>query len=187
MIEPGLWQTARQLQRFLESQGFEYCLIGGIACQRWGQPRVTEDVDATVLIDFGGEKPMVDTLTGRYESRVPNPQQFALQHRIVLLKDIHGFGIDVSLGGLPFERRMIQRASNWDAPENGSIRTCSAEDLIVLKSFAARPLDWIDVENIIIRQADELDRDLILEELEPLVKLKEEPEILDQLVKLFRD
>ena len=36
-----------------------------------------------------------------------------------------------------------------------------------------------------IRQGKQLNRDLILEELEPLVELKEEPAILDDLNKLF--
>ncbi|TVS18298.1 MAG: hypothetical protein EA424_11200 [Planctomycetaceae bacterium] len=35
--------------------------------------------------------------------------------------------------------------------------TCSAECLIVLKPFPARPKDWLDVEGMIIRQTDRLD------------------------------
>jgi hypothetical protein len=71
-------------------------------------------------------------------------------------------------------------------PRHGEIRTCSAEDLVVLKSFASRPQDWIDVEKVIIRQGPRLDRALIIEELKPLAELKEEPEILSRLDQLFR-
>jgi hypothetical protein len=35
---------------------------------------------------------------------------------------------------------MIQRFSLWTTPTGHSIRTCSAEDLIVLKAFANRPM-----------------------------------------------
>ena len=77
------------------------------------------------------------------------------------------------------------RSSLWGTPGSGSIRTCSAEDLIVLKAFASRPQDWLDVEKVIIRQGTRLDRSLIVEELKPLVELKEEPEILEQVERLF--
>ena len=73
----------------------------------------------------------------------------------------------------------------WGTPGSGRIRTCSAEDLVVLKAFANRPQDWVDVQRVIIRQGKKLNRDLILEELNPLVELKEEPEILDDLNQLL--
>ena len=41
------------------------------------------------------------------------------------------------------------------------------------------------MEKVIIRQGDRLNRDLILEELQPLVDLKEEPEIMVQLNRLL--
>ena len=47
------------------------------------------------------------------------------------------------------------------------------------------PQDWIDVEGVIIRQGNRLHNELILEELTPLVELKEEPEILERLRFLF--
>jgi hypothetical protein len=33
-----------------------------------------------------------------------------------------------------------------------------AEDLFVMKAFAARPLDWIDAEGIAVRQAGALNQ-----------------------------
>jgi hypothetical protein len=51
----------------------------------------------------------------------------------------------------------------------------------VLKAFAARPKDWLDVEGIIIRQAGKLDWAYIHRQLQPLAELKEEPEIMDEL------
>jgi predicted nucleotidyltransferase len=61
------------------------------------------------------------------------------------------------------------------------LRTCSAEDLIVLKAFAGRGQDWVDVERIVVRQTGKLDWDYIRDQLRPLAALKEAPEILDQL------
>ena len=66
-------------------------------------------------------------------------------------------------------------------PGDVPVRTCSAEDLIVMKAFAARPRDWLDIEGIIIRQTGKLDWAYIVTQLEPLVELKGEPEILELL------
>ena len=66
-------------------------------------------------------------------------------------------------------------------PPNVPLRTCSAEGLIVLKSFAARAKDWLDVEGVILRQTGKLDWQYIRGQLRPLAELKGEPEILDEL------
>lgn len=68
-------------------------------------------------------------------------------------------------------------------PGNAMIRTCSAEDLIVLKAFAGRPKDWLDVEGVIVRQTGKLDWRYICDQLAPLAELKEEPEIMDELAR----
>ena len=36
-----LFETAVQLQPFCDRRGWRSCFIGGIAVQRWGEPRVT--------------------------------------------------------------------------------------------------------------------------------------------------
>ena len=185
MIPRALWESARDLQTFLDSCGYQFCFIGGIAYQRWGEPRVTQDLDATVIAPFGEETPVVQMILKRYQSRIPDALEFALKARVLLLQDIAGHGIDLSLGGLPYEQRVVDRATLWGTPASGRIRTCSAEDVVVLKAFASRSQDWIDVEKVIIRQGDQLNRDLICDELQPLVDLKEEPEIMDQLNQLL--
>jgi hypothetical protein len=43
-----IFETGAELQGFCDSQGWRACFIGGIAVQRWGQPRVTPDVDLTL-------------------------------------------------------------------------------------------------------------------------------------------
>jgi len=55
----------------------------------------------------------------------------------------------------------------------------------VLKSFANRTKDWLDVEGILLRQEGRLDVPLIWRELNPLIDLKEEPEIRTRLKRLL--
>lgn len=181
----NILQAAVSLGQKLETFGIPYCVIGGVAVQRWGEPRQTVDVDATLLIGFGNEESAMEQLLSRYNSRIEDPREFAIQNRILLLQSEHGTNIDLSFGALPFEERVVERSSEWTVPRHGIIRTCSSEDLVVLKAFANRPQDWIDLEKVIIRQGQRLDRSLIIEELTPLSELKEEPEILEHVKRLF--
>ena len=180
-ISPSLWNSALELQRFLDREGFKFCFIGGIVVQRWGEPRMTDDVDLTVYLPFGEEKKAAKRILARYQSRHPDPLQFVLQARILLLQDIWGSNIDLSLGGMPFEESMIERSSDWVIPGGGSIRTCGTSDLIILKAFANRPRDWEDIRCVLLRSESKLDWPLIETELTQLANLKEEPEIVEQL------
>lgn len=48
-------EAALEAQRVLTGAGERFCIIGGLALQRWGRPRFTQDVDITLLCPFGAE------------------------------------------------------------------------------------------------------------------------------------
>lgn len=79
---------------------------------------------------------------------------------------------------------MITRASEFNFLPEVTLLTCSAEDLIVLKAFADRPRDWVDIESVLVRQKDSLDWNYIDSTLSPLVAVKEAPHILAKLAAL---
>jgi len=169
----------------LAATDYQFCIIEGIALPRWGEPRTTSDIDVTIITGFGNEEAGVMELMSRFPPRFDDVLEFSRMNRMALRQTQDGIEIDVCLGALPYEKRVAGRSSTWAIASHGILRTCCAEDLIVLKAFATRPQDWIDVEGVIIRQGNKLDRKLIIEELTPLTELKEEPEILDQLQLLF--
>ena len=179
-----LFEAARQLQVFCDSEGWRSCFIGGLAVQRWGEPRVTLYVDLTVLAGFGGEDPFIDTLIAAYSPRIAVARAFARRHRVLLLRTTQGVGIDVSLGAIPFEERVVSRATLFAFGPGLDIRTCSAEDLIVLKLFASRALDIRDAEGVAVRQKDQLDWRYIENQLRPLAELKDEAAILSALARV---
>ncbi|MEW6367035.1 MAG: nucleotidyl transferase AbiEii/AbiGii toxin family protein [Acidobacteriota bacterium] len=174
-------QAAAELQAVCEAQGWRFCFIGGLALQRWGEPRETVDADLTLLTGFGGEERFIQVLLQHFDGRIPDAARFALDRRVLLLRSRNGVGLDVALGALPFEELVVQRSSCFDYPPKVFLRTCSAEDLIVLKAFAGRGQDWVDIERVIVRQTGRLDWAYIHEQLRPLAELKGAPEILDQL------
>ncbi len=87
---------------------------------------------------------------------------------------------------MPYEERVVERASFYRYAPDIDLFTCSAEDLVVLKAFADRDRDWIDLEGVLIRQGSGLDRRYILESLEPLCDIKESPEIMTKLHALYK-
>jgi len=179
-----LVKLAAELQQFLDSKSWKNCLIGGLVLQRWGEPRLTKDVDMTVLTGFGGEEQVVDLLLGRYAGRRSDVREFALQNRVVLIQSTDGIGMDVALGALPFEERVMQRSNDFDFLPDCRLRTCSADDFVVMKAFASRERDWLDVETVLIRQGDRLNWKQIMAELKPLSELKDSPDIPVRLEKL---
>lgn len=177
-------RAAHELEARCRSQGWRSCLIGGLALQRWGEPRETIDVDVTLLASFGEEERFVRVILSWYEPRVPDPLEFAIRNRVVLVQAPSGVGIDIALGVLPFEESAVDRATTYEFVPGLVLTTASAEDLVVMKAFAARAKDWVDLEGILIRQAGKIDWAYVREQLEPLVELKGEPEILTRLAEM---
>jgi hypothetical protein len=182
----GLFASAFSLQQALLAEKLRFCFIGGIVLQRWGEPRFTADIDLTLLCPFGDESGLVEVLQRVLISRIASPQEMANEARIYLGKLANGTPVDIALGGLLFEERAIQRATRYAFSDDISLLTCSAEDLIVMKAFANRERDWLDVESVLIRQAGRLDWQIIEEELQPLASLREEVDIVARLNALRR-
>lgn len=180
-----IFAAAVEIQSFCRARNWRFCFIGALAVQRWGEPRLTQDVDLTVVTGFGAEPQYVEDLLQGFRGRIPGAREFALEKRVLLLESKGAIPIDVALGALPFEERIVERASLYAIQESLALMTCSAEDLLVLKVFAGRGKDWLDVEGVVLRQADRLDRVLVRRELEPLLELKDDNTSLARLERVF--
>ena len=64
-------QAAAEVQNVCQSHDWQFCFIGGLALQRWGEPRRTVDVDLSVLAGFGDEKQFADVLLEYFAARIP--------------------------------------------------------------------------------------------------------------------
>jgi len=178
-------EAALELQEFLDLHGERFCIIGGLAVQRWGEVRLTVDADATVLTDWVRDEFITDLLLDSpFVPRRADAREFALMNRVLLLKNKAGTHVDVALGAMDFESRSVVRSSLWKVSAETRLRTCSAEDLLVHKTFAGRNRDWTDIEGILQRQGRKLDLTLVRCELEPLLELKNAPEALERLAAL---
>lgn len=176
-----LFRAALEVEQFMHQHQWRFCLIGGLAVVRWGQPRATQDVDFSLLTGFGDEQQYVEKLLTRFPGRIADAKDFAIRNRVVLARTTVGVSLDIALAGFPFEEKVINRASEFSFAEGVTITTASAEDLLVLKAFAAREQDWYDVRGIIARQGDQLDWNYISTELSILSELKDDFDSLQRL------
>jgi hypothetical protein len=172
------FEAAWRLHAFLTARGIPYAIIGGLAVQRWGQPRFTRDVDLTVLLPPGSEASALNEIASEFPPRIADGVAFALEHRVLPVMVRGAAEADLSLGLPGYEEQVVARAVPYDLGEGRLVRLCSAEDLIVHKALAGRPQDVLDIEGIVARQGAALDADYVRRWLEELSRAAEDPEVI---------
>lgn len=178
-----LIREASTLQKFIEELGWDFFFIGGLVVQVWGEPRLTVDIDLTIFTNLSNEPEYIDSLLTRYSPKFPDAAEFALINRVLPMFAANAIGIDVTLGGLSEDNSAFERSSYQQFTDGIELRVCSAEDLIIMKTVAARARDWIDVESVVIKQ-DNLDWDYIETSLASLDAYEDMNTRIDQLLRL---
>lgn len=174
------FKALRDIHKFFMSENIPYAIIGGIALQKWGEPRFTRDIDVTILANLGEEEKVIKKILSVFYPRISDALQFTLKNRICLVQSKEGYEIDISLGIPGYEEEVIKRAMDCKLGKSQSIKICSAEDLIIHKAVAGRPQDLSDMEGIIIRQGNKLNIKHIRKWLKEFSKILEMPEILER-------
>ena len=138
------------LLRWLEAAKVPSMIIGGVAASVLGQPRLTQDVDALAILDEEQWASAMEAATAfGIVPRTEEPLDFARRSRVLLMKHTEsGIDIDVTFGGLPFERAAVE---NSELHEIGglSVRLPRVEDLLIMKAVARRPKDLLDIEGLL--------------------------------------
>ena len=173
-----LASAAREVLSALDEASIQACVIGALAVHRWGEPRATSDADFSALAPYGDEARVITFLLERFEARVPDPRDFALTTRVLLLRTRQGVEVDVALAAFPFEIEALETASSWEIISGVSLRSCPAEHLVVYKLVAGRTHDLADIEGIVRRQGKRLDVERIRRWGRVFAELKEDPDLL---------
>jgi hypothetical protein len=119
----------------------------------------------------------VDAVLARFPGRGVDARSFALTYRVLLVRAANGVPLDLALGSTGVEIESVDRSTAWEIDPGCSIRTCSAEDLVVHKLIAGRPRDVADIEGIVARQMDDLDVGRIRNCIAGFAELKEDPDL----------
>ena len=184
MAVNAIFEAAKEVAVFMQARHWRFCVIGGLAVQRWGEPRATLAADMTLLTRLGGEERYATPLLEAFRSRIPDALSFALARRVLLLKASNGKDVDICFGALPFEEEMIRRAIQFEFAPGLILPCCTAEDLFVMEAFASRSRDWLDAESVVTRQ-EHVDTDYLLQQLNTLRDLKEAPEIAERAQRIL--
>ncbi|MFN8489042.1 MAG: nucleotidyl transferase AbiEii/AbiGii toxin family protein [Caldilineaceae bacterium] len=174
------------LQRLLRQFANQGVIIGGVAVSLLAEPRYTADADAVILLNAEDLPHLlaVAKLEG-FTPRIENAEQFARRNRVLLLQHTESaVNVDISLGVLPFEVEMVERATLYQA---GSLELPlpTPEDLIVMKAVAHRPKDMLDIQALIARYP-KLDRKRIQFWIEQFAEALETPELWTDVARLLR-
>ncbi|MEK6405843.1 MAG: DUF6036 family nucleotidyltransferase [Acidobacteriota bacterium] len=160
-------------------------VIGGLAANLLGRPRITKDVDAVVLLgDLHIDAFLAAGARFNFAPRISDAAAFATRNRVLLL--VHNpshTDVDISLGVLPFERESVDRASIVTVA-GISFPLISPEDLIIMKALPRRPRDVGDIEAVLDAHP-ELDLDRVRYWVSQFASILEEPEILDDLERIL--
>jgi Nucleotidyltransferase of unknown function (DUF6036) len=156
-------------------------VIGGIAASLLGKPRLTADLDAMLLLSVAEVSRLIRVAKEEgLEPRIPEAEEFARRHRVLLLRHIEsGTNIDITLGILPFEVEVVER-SVLVPIASISIRLPTPEDLIIMKAIAHRPRDLLDIQAVIDSHPD-LDRQRIKDWVMQFAEALEMPGLWDDI------
>lgn len=180
-----LLEAAEEIQRYCRSRDWRFCFIGGIAVQHWGEARLTRDADLTVFTGIGDESLYIEELLGCFPSRIDDAREFALGHRVLLLRASNGIPLDITLGALPFEDKAVASSRAEEVVTGVRLQLAAPDALVVFKVFADRPKDWLDVEGIIVKSGRLIDWGEVRADLAALLELKGDISALGRLDELL--
>ena len=154
MSEPqlphSLLRVLASLTEWFKDQHVSYAIIGGAAIGFLAQPRATQDIDAVTWLDLAETAAFVKSgARFGFVPRISDPIEFAHKSRVLLLQHNQTkIDVDISLGTLPFEQEMIERAIEFTTPEL-TVQIATPEDLIISKAVAHRKRDLLDIDNLV--------------------------------------
>ena len=174
------------LQQLLNQFNDRGVIIGGVAVGFLGEPRFTADIDAVFLLSINEIHQLV-TLAQKVDiiPRIPNAEDFARKNRVLLFKHHPtATDINISLGILPFEEEMVERAQTQSFA-GLTIRLPTPEDLIIMKAIAHRPKDLNDIRTVADKNPD-LDVHRVEEWVKSFGDALELPDLWEQIKSLLK-
>jgi predicted nucleotidyltransferase len=173
------------LQHLLERFENKGVIIGGVAASLLGQPRLTVDIDAVIVLSIDDLPKLIEAATKEgMIARIADAEAFARKNRILLLQhESSGINIDISLGILPFEFEMVERGQGFQLGDL-HVRLPTPEDLIIMKAIAHRSKDLEDIKAVAASHPN-LDKGRIRYWVDQFAAALEMPDLWNEIEKLL--
>jgi hypothetical protein len=141
----------------MRDRGVEWYLFGAQAAIIWGSPRLSADVDVTVVLGREGLSGYIDTMREHGFDVVFGDRDFIARTRVIpFVHRASRMPLDIVLSGPGLEEEFLRRALAVDVAGT-MIPVISPEDLIVTKILAGRPKDIEDIRGVIQERKTSLD------------------------------
>ena len=151
---PAFETLLAKVSAALERDQIPYMVIGGQAVLVHGEPRFTGDIDITLGVDTDKQE-MVRRIARELSLQTVEgmTEEFVKRNALLTVEDpTTKITVDFIFSFLPYERQAIGRA-RIVAIGSANVRFATAEDTIIHKLFAGRPLDREDVKSIMSMNA----------------------------------
>jgi hypothetical protein len=147
MFSALLERVARALAR----EGIPYMVIGGQAVLRYGEARLTQDIDLTLGVDLDRLPVVLRAVAGAGLGVLADPETFTRETMVLPCRDPEtGIRVDLVFSCTKYEREAIARATPVRILET-DVRFASIEDLVIHKVVAGRPRDLEDVRRLLLK------------------------------------
>ncbi len=145
----------------LDASGIAYLVVGGLAGNALGEPRMTHDLDVLVFCTSEEEfhRWMEHLPAGILKFDPAQAIKDFIENRSFTAES-DGVHVDFLIGGTVFEAEMYQRRRRV-AFAGATFSIPSPEDFIVMKCLAGRDKDLLDAHNVVLRHGTALDRGYI--------------------------
>ncbi len=149
-VNDSLLAALEALMSALRSAGVPAVVVGGVAVSLLARPRFTRDIDTLVDLDEARWPALLEALRElKIVPRVDDPTEFARRARVLLMRhEPSQIDVDVIVGGLSFERAAVA-SGEWRTLGSFAVRLPRIEDLMIMKAFAQRPQDLLDLEALL--------------------------------------
>lgn len=184
MPEGSFNHLYHQVVNLLESIRSPYLIIGGMATGVLGEPRLTHDIDAIIdadskIISALLHKAKATGFSFNEQTVMNNRKQkgtFRLHY--------HKSWVDLIIASTEIERVAFSRAHRVKVL-GIEASFPSPEDFILFKLIPGRPKDLLDVESVILRHQEKLDKEYLNQWAQRLSDEMEDLRIYNTLKKLL--
>jgi len=181
-----LEQVYKKIVTFLNSNDYEYLIIGGIAAGTLGEPRVTGNVDVDITL---AQKDISDFLDKARKAgfKVSKEKCLRTAKQTGTFQINYGdFHIDFIIASTDLERQAFDRRKPIKLYGIKAFFP-TPEDLILFKIIPGRKQDLLDAEKVVLRHKEKLNIGYLKTWAQKLSDQTEDMRIWNELNRLLKD
>lgn len=151
MFETLLTRIAKELT----DRSVRYMIIGGQAVLRYGEPRLTKDIDITLGLGVEGLQTIKEVVAKLSFAILVEDADTFVRKTLVLpvIDEDSGIRIDFTFSFSQYEKQALDRATGVTI-KSTPVNFASLEDVVIHKIIAGRPRDIEDIRSILLKNPD---------------------------------